>query len=46
MINVGWDSTAQRFPTGFTVQGLNPGVGQDFPQLSTLALGPTQPSVQ
>jgi hypothetical protein len=46
MINVGWDSTVQRVLTAFTIHSLNPDTGLDFPQLSTLALGYTQPSVQ
>jgi len=36
----------KRDTTGWKVPASNPGRGGDFPRLSRLALGPTQPSVQ
>jgi hypothetical protein len=38
--------SVQRLATGWAVRGSNHGGGQDFPHLSTPALGPTQPPVQ
>ena len=35
-----------RLATGWTVRGLNPSGGRDFPHLARPALGPTQPPVQ